>query len=413
MEYQELMSCVACGSTNLQRVLDLGAQPLANEYRDSSSVLKSYPLGLNTCTSCFHSQNTVSVNAEILFKEYSYVSGTSLTLARYFESFKNEIIANHGPTGKLLDIGSNDGSFLSTFKNSGWSVIGVDPAANLVVESVARGVTTIPAFFDQKLAKFLSSNFDVVVAMNVFAHTSDPLEILLGIRELLSENGTAYIQTSQANMFENSEFDTIYHEHISFFSVRSMKALVKRAGMFLNDVDIVPVHGNSYIWKVSLKDKLAAGVQSREDYEEALEFYEKDFYKKYARESLTIAEKISEKINEFRGQGYKIASYGAAAKGNTFLNFARIKLDYIFDDTPQKIGKIAPAGGNCRVLHSSGIAELSSKTLIIIPAWNFREEIKQNISTAITRSDCFTLLYYPELEVSLIRPSINPNAQSQ
>lgn len=412
MDYQELLSCVACGSPNLQRVLDLGAQPLANEYRDSSHVLKSYPLGLNTCTSCFHSQNTVSVNPEILFKEYSYVSGTSLTLARYFESLKNEIIANHGPTGKLLDIGSNDGSFLSTFNDSGWSVIGVDPAANLVVESVARGVKTIPAFFDQNLAELLSSEFDVVVAMNVFAHTADPLEILLGIRKLLGENGTAYIQTSQANMFENSEFDTIYHEHISFFSVRSMKALVKRAGMFLNDVNIVPVHGNSYIWKISMKNNLAVGIQNREDFEKALGFYEKDFYKKYAGEVLHFAVKVSEKINELRDQGYKIATYGAAAKGNTFLNFARIKLDYVFDDTPHKIGKIAPAGGGCRVLHSSRIAELSSKTLIVIPAWNFRDEIKQNISAVISRSDCLTLLYYPELEINEIRPGVIPNFQN-
>jgi len=395
-DYKLLVHCVACNSTNLSLVLDLGSQQLANEYSSSKVALQTFPLALNLCSNCFHSQLSVAVNPTRLFRDYLYVSGTSETLYKYFESLRDQIVLEHGANGKLLDIGSNDGTFLSTFNKTGWSTLGIDPAVNLITESTGRGVRTVPAFFTEELAGLLAPDFNIVVAMNVFAHTANPLDVLLGIKKTLGKNGVAYIQTSQANMFENSEFDTIYHEHISFFSVRSMKALLKRAGLVLVDVDFAPVHGKSYIWKIMRQDDAISNIIEREDKEEELGMYGLGLYKKFSVDAQDLARKVAAKIDEYRRDGYLIASYGAAAKGNTFLNFANISLDFVFDDTPHKIGKWAPAGG-CSVSNPAEIALLDGKTLFLIPAWNFKSEILGKISHLIKRNDCKSIVYYPTL----------------
>ena len=257
--YKLLRSCIACGSIDLQLTLNLKSQPLANNYVLTQETLETFPLSINTCKKCFHTQLGVSVEPEIMFENYAYVSGTSKTLSRYFDRFAENIIKTHGGKGKLLDIGSNDGSFLEKFKNTDWNTIGVDPAINLIVESHSKGVATIPSFFNSRISDVLANNFDVIVAMNVFAHTKEPLEILKCIELCLSSSGTAYIQTSQANMFEYGQFDTVYHEHISFFNVRSMKALLARTNLTLIDVRIEKIHGDSYLWVV----KKSSGYMKR------------------------------------------------------------------------------------------------------------------------------------------------------
>ena len=396
VDYTPLVHCVACDSIELKLVLDLGRQQLANEYMIGKHQPETFPLALNLCVDCFHSQLSIAVNPERLFRDYSYVSGTSETLYQYFENLRDQIILENGETGKLLDIGSNDGTFLSTFNETGWSTLGVDPAVNLIPESTGRDVRTIPAFFTAELAELLSTDFDVVVAMNVFAHTANPLDVLMGVKKTLGKNGTAYIQTSQANMFENSEFDTIYHEHISFFSVRSMKALLSGAGLALVNVDFAPVHGKSYVWKIKHEDQAVSTELDREDVEVNLGMYSHNLYEKFSTDANNLAKKVAEKVDEYRRAGYLIASYGAAAKGNTFLNFANISLDFIFDDTPHKIGKWAPAGG-CLVSNPTKIALLNNKTLFVIPAWNFKSEIQGRISKLLKRNDCKLLVYYPKL----------------
>jgi SAM-dependent methyltransferase len=245
LDFTPLLNCVACDNTISEVTLDLGKQPLANDFLEVYTVLETYPLKLMRCSNCFHSQLSIAVNPDRLFRQYSYISGTSETLSNYFEFLTSKILSEFGLAGKILDIGSNDGSFLAKYVGTQWSAIGIDPAVNLIPISLSKGVLTVPAYFNQKTAKLLTKDFDVIVAMNIFAHTNNPLEILLGIKECLKDNGKAYIQTSQAEMFFTGEFDTVYHEHISFFNVRSMKALLKRADLYLSDVSIVKIHGGS------------------------------------------------------------------------------------------------------------------------------------------------------------------------
>lgn len=393
--YTVLTACVACGESEMSTTLDLGSQPLANDFLEPGSKFDSYPLKLLRCSNCFHSQISIAVNPTRLFRDYSYVSGTSRTLSVYFDNFAKEIIRRFGSRKKILDIGSNDGSFLEKFGSSDWISIGVDPAVNLIPESTTKGVITIPTFFDERIAALLSNDFDVIVAMNVFAHTQDPLAILNAISECLASNGRAFIQTSQANMFTTGQFDTIYHEHISFFNVRSMKALLARAGLSLVDVSIVPIHGHSYLWEIRKGVESAIEIV-REIEEERLGLYDTKLYSDFSRIAKDIADFVSVTVKDFRNQNFKIVSYGAAAKGNTFINFADISLDYVFDDTPQKIGHISPAG-HCIVSAPTKLTEINSPVLIIIPAWNFSAEILEKIRLLRHNADDMYLTYFPEI----------------
>jgi 2-polyprenyl-3-methyl-5-hydroxy-6-metoxy-1,4-benzoquinol methylase len=397
VDYTILTDCVACGESELTTTLDLGSQPLANDFLEPGSEFDTYPLKLVRCSNCFHSQLSIAVNPARLFRDYSYVSGTSETLSVYFDNLAKMILHRFGSKKKILDIGSNDGSFLEKFGASDWISLGVDPAVNLIPESASRGVTTVPTFFDQNIASLLSHDFDVIVAMNVFAHTQHPLGILNGIARCLATNGRAFIQTSQANMFSSGQFDTVYHEHISFFNVRSMKALLARAELSLVEVTIVPIHGMSYLWEVQ-KGRQHAAELPREAEEEDFGLYELNLYSEFASLARNCSAHVVRTIKEFRDRNFKIVSYGAAAKGNTFINFAEISFDYIFDDTPQKIGRMSPAG-NCIVSDPAKLDEIESPLLIIIPAWNFAAEILEKIRLLRTNNDDMYLTYFPEIEL--------------
>ena len=399
-DFTELSTCVACLNSDLSCTLDLGYQPLANDFIDSNAELEEYPLKLMRCMECNHSQISISVNPARLFRNYVYVSGTSDTLDQYFNQLANKIVVEFGNNGKILDIGSNDGSFLSKFKDLGWLGLGVDPAINLISNSVSLGVLTIPAFFNLKVAKLLSSEFDVVVAMNIFAHTSDPLDILLGIKSCLRDNGKAFIQTSQADMFLTGQFDTVYHEHISFFNVKSMKALLARADMYLANVTIVPIHGGSYLWEIT-KNPNQECFSDREHFEHNMGFYGHDLYDKFSRSVDEKALKVKNIMQDFRTQNFTVVSYGAAAKGNTFINFSAIKLDYIFDDTPQKIGKRSPAGF-CNVSNPLLLAEINAPVLVLCPAWNFKEEILKKVRDLRRNPKDQFLTYFPEVDLQSI-----------
>jgi len=399
-DYTDITSCVACGHTKLETILDLGYQPLANDFLEPGSVLDTYPLKLVLCGSCFHSQLSIAVDPSRLFRHYSYVSGTSVTLSKFFDNFVNKLVAEYGNTAKILDIGSNDGSFLEKFKKTNWNTIGVDPAINLIPESAARSVVTIPTFFDQRIAEVLADDFDVVVAMNVFAHTQSPLDILIGIKSCLSDNGKAYIQTSQADMFITGEFDTVYHEHISFFNVLSMRALLKRAGLYLENVSIVPIHGGSYLWEIS-KSAGPESILAREAEETNIGLYKFDRYQNFARMALLKINEVQKIVKEFRDKNFTVVSYGAAAKGNTFINFGELNFDYIFDDTPQKIGKLSPAGG-CIVSDPKFLARIQSPILVIIPAWNFGAEILEKIRGIRNNEEDMYLTYFPQTELGSI-----------
>lgn len=397
--------CVACGSKHLKRVMDLGAQPLANSFRlPGDPELDTYPLAVNRCENCDHIQLTYSVNPELMFKNYLYVSGTARTMHEHFDNFANWVdteFNNTYRTGKtVLDIGCNDGTQLDYFRRLGYDTYGIDPAENLV--SIAKNNHTIwTDFFNEKSAEMIASNvksFDVITAQNVFAHGPDPLSFLLAAKKIMGPDTILFIQTSQADMIVNGEFDTIYHEHISFFNTLSMYKLCERAGLYLFRVEKTSIHGNSYIFCIS-------GVQRSGNVAEQLvkEFdaglYRKETYDTFAAKGPRIVEELIAEVAQYTRSdlGWLAVGYGAPAKGMTLLNYSSLKLDFIIDDNPLKQGRLTP-GSNIPIYPASKLDEYEGAICFVPLAWNFFDEIVDKIKRQRNNKHDRFIRYFPKVE---------------
>ena len=398
----ELTYCLACGNSDLTLTLSLGSQPLANNFLTDTSQNDFYPLAVNRCENCFHLQLTHVVDPAIIYKNYAYVSGTSQTYLDYmwwFAKWCREYSNNY--RGSVLDIGCNDGSQLDFFANLGFNTYGVDPAENLHLTSTSKGHRVVCGFWnEQSIGNLDNRQFDIVVAQNSFAHNPDPLTYLKLLKPLLKPKGLFFIQTSQADMVRNGEFDTIYHEHVNFYNINSMNKLCNRAGLSLVDVIKTPVHGVSYVFVVSAARSAPENIKNLIAMESDL--LSNDTYRAWAARARKISSEFSSRIEMFREQGYAIIGYGAAAKGMTLLNYATVNLDFIIDDNPMKQGKYSPG----RDIPVVGIDVLQTyknddKILFVPLAWNFFSEIKSKILTARKNSNDRFLKYFPEVVIEL------------
>ena len=395
--FTTLESCLACGASAPTAYLDLGLQPLANDYPAEPVDLPTFPLVVAYCTACSHSQLTVSVDPSRLFRHYLYVSGTTDTLRDYFRDFASGVEGTQGPGLRVLDIASNDGSLLAEFKARGHEVLGVDPAENLVAVAEERGVPTRPEFWTEETADTVGK-FDVIVAMNVLAHVPDPLGFLRGVRRALAPGGRAYLQTSQADMFANREFDTVYHEHLSYFSIRSFLALFERAGLRPIDLQKPPVHGTSFLWTCTdgdVQEAMSPRISKLLKAEEAGGWHQFSAYTEFGNEARERAAWVRATLTEQAAAGRRIVGYGAAAKGNTFLNFAGITLPVIFEDNPLKVGRYAP-GSLSPIASSEDVSSLNDPICVLVLAWNFADEIIRRVREArgANRGDT-AVTYFP------------------
>jgi SAM-dependent methyltransferase len=397
----EIKNCVACGSERLKLTLDLGKQPLANSYklrRDDSQI--EYPLAINRCEDCYHVQLTHAVDPQLMFDDYLYVSGTTKTGHEHFENFARFV--NNMSTGKtVLDIGCNDGTQLDYFKKLGYNTFGIDPAKNLY-EISKKEHTVFLDYFDTEFSSVFAQagiSVDVITAQNVFAHTANPLEFLLAAKQLMLDDSTLFIQTSQANMILNNEFDTIYHEHISFFNINSMDKLCKRAGLHLVGVEWMPIHGTSFIFIVRKKDD-GRNVQLLIDEERSKGLYSPETYVRYAKRCDEIVQQLKYECDFVRQSmiGWNIVGYGAPAKGMTLLNYAKLHLDFIIDDNPLKQGRFTP-GSSIPIYGPEKLDELKDTTLFVPLAWNFFEEIKARIKSRHDHKYDRFITYFPKVEI--------------
>jgi 2-polyprenyl-3-methyl-5-hydroxy-6-metoxy-1,4-benzoquinol methylase len=397
----EIKECIACGSKDLVPVLDLGFQPLANSYKkDPWEVEQTFPLAINRCEHCYHVQLTHKVNPELMFKDYAYVSGTAKTQLEYFNWFVGYITEKYGKTPKsVLDIGCNDGSFLNAWGGTGVKTYGVDPAENLYpVSSKHHSVEC--GFFTGK--EFGSKKFDVITCMNAFAHNADQLELLKNVRQRLSDDGLMFATTSQANMILNGEFDTIYHEHLSFYNIKSAKALCERAGLNLVDVYKHPIHGTSYIFVISKNPLTSSNFDIMFEEEKLSGLYLVDTYKKYAEDCYMIAEKFRNVIINHKERMIPVIGYGAPAKGNTLMNFAKQMPEFTIEDNPLKQGLFTPGVG-CPIKSPEYLQKLygNTETVCFVPlAWNFYDEIVSKIKTLRPEKKDIFVRYFPTFEVN-------------
>ena len=390
--YSTLKKCVACGGSNLKQFLDLDKQPLANNYHDGSGAGQEYPLGLNVCTDCWHTQLPVSVDPKVMFDHYIYVTGTSKTLRDYCDWFAKFVTDREQiEQGHILDIACNDGTQLDSFRKLGWKTYGIDPAKNLYEIAKQKGHMVRNAYWPIDYIKL-----HVITAQNVCAHTPNPLEFLKGVKQSLLPNGTAYIQTSQSQMYQRNEFDTTYHEHISFFSANSMKTLAERAGLVLTDIHITPIHGDSYVFILKHPGaEVMDSVQNTID-KEAKEYrHDLGFYQMFGNNANTILNNLKDLVDRCKKQGTPVVGYGAAAKGMTVLNAKNIQLDWIVDDNELKQNLFTP-GSNIPIKGRNSL-DIDEHIVVIPLAWNFFDEIKSNVNKIRGNKTTQYVQYFPKV----------------
>jgi len=399
----QLSHCVACGSSELTTVLDLEKQPLANSYKQNKDdVIPTYPLGVNHCNVCYHVQLSHQVNPDLMFKDYLYVTGTSKTMKDYcdwFAKFSQEYYKGYSGTARtVLDIGCNDGTQLDSYKDLGLATYGVDPAENLYERSSVNHNIFCGYFNDSYRDTNPPSTFDIINAQNVFAHTADPLSFLQTASEYMGAESVMFVQTSQAEMILNNEFDTIYHEHISFFNIKSMYMLTKRAGLHLIDVIKTPIHGTTYMFVISKYRQREYHIQNLIEMERLKGLYSDQTYIDYTSKCNLAVANLKQIIDHFKGEGYNVVGYGAAAKGNTVLNYSQAQLDFIVDDNPLKQGKYTP-GSSILIVPIDHLDTIGGPTLFVSLAWNFFKEIKAKIVNNHKNQEDRFLTYFPVVKI--------------
>jgi len=394
--YTEITQCRTCGCEELVEVLDLNNQPLANNYHEGEKQ-EEYPLKINVCSSCFHVQLSVVVNPDLMFKDYLYVSGTSETLHKYFEDFARLCEYFSRGLSRVLDIACNDGTQLDKFKEMGWKTTGVDPATNLYHLSCGNHYIVCD-YWNEDVAAKMYDTYGTIVAQNVFAHTHDLRTFLNACAVVADEKTNIFIQTSQADMIVNNEFDTIYHEHLSFFNTKSMKSCANLHGFSLVHIFKPEIHGGSYLFVLRKGEHDEYRAEREIKKEEDAGLYNLKTYTQYAKNCRKIAKDFNKQIQKFRKDGYKIVGYGAAAKGNTFLNFAEVDLDYIVDDNELKWNLMTP-GRDITIRDPQCLANENTDKLVVVPlAWNFFDEISAKCKK-ITGTDLSFIRYFPEVRV--------------
>ncbi len=397
---QKLLNCLCCKSKNLITTFDLDKQPLANSF-SSKKLNEKYELKLNLCKDCFHSQLDQSIDPSVMFDDYVYVSGTSKKLNEYFKSFSKKVEIEFNKRLNVLDIASNDGTLLKLFKSNGHNVLGIDPAKNLYEISKSQGIDTICNYWPLPKDVRLEKTFDVVIAMNVVAHVSNPSGFINEIRNYIHKKSKIYIQTSQSEMFVNNEFDTIYHEHISFFNVKSFLELLNNTDFVLESVVKVPVHGSSYLWKLSPRKKdfdKENTVKEMFDYESNIGLYNTNLYESFKNKADERISEVKNIIKHYKSLGYFIVCCGIAAKGMTFLNYGNINVDLFLDNNQLKQDKFVP-GYSQKVYSFEKLKRIHEKILFIIPAWNFKDEITLQLAQLRDTGFDEILTYYPDVEI--------------
>lgn len=386
--HKKRSTCRLCDSQNLQKVLSLAPSPPANAYVDESALTntqESFPLDVYFCKDCSHVQLLDVLEASTLFSDYVYVSGTSKSFVKHFEDYAKQLIEkNNLKEGDLvIDIGSNDGTFLRFFKDAGMRVLGIDPAKKIASAASENGIETLPEFFTTELADDILSRYgkaSLVTGNNVFAHIDDINSIVKGIKKLLDKNGVLTFEVSYlVDVYEKILFDTIYHEHLDYHKISSLNKYFLKQDMQLIDAERVDSHGGSI--RISVKNNhpentISDNVKMLEEYESNLGLNDVETYMKFSSKIDVLRNKLSDLVNKIKEEGKTIAGYGAPAKATTLMHHFHMddsKIDFIVDDNPLKQGLYTP-GTHIPILPSSAIYDKKPDYLLIL-AWNFSEPI--------------------------------------
>lgn len=399
--YRVADRCRVCGSAHLWQFLSLGDSPLANAFVRPGTPTPDprYPLALVKCEDCTQVQLTVVVRPEILFRDYAYASSASSSMIEHFRAMAGAITSRYATRGTLVvEIGSNDGVLLRPLAAAGARVLGVEPAENLAAVANAAGVETWNAFFSLSLARRIvveKGQARVVVANNVMAHIDDLDDLTQGLNALLDGDGVFVAEVPYlVELLDRVEFDTVYHEHLSYFSISALRTLFARRGLELFDVKRETVHGGSLRLHVGRPGRhpLTAGLTATLEDESRREMHDRVPYQEFARRVVVARDALRSLVHTLRTQGKRIAGYGAAAKGNTLLNYCGLASDdieFIVDSTPYKQGLLAP-GTRIPVVPESWILDRQPDYALLL-AWNHAEAIVRKNAEYVRRGGRFIL----------------------
>jgi len=379
--------CRSCDSTNGKLVLDLGVQPLANNLlrpEDLSKPEPKFPLRLAVCQSCWLLQITDLVPPTQLFSEYLYFSSVSDALVRHAREAAEHYIRDFSLSSQshVVEIASNDGYLLQNFTKAKITCLGIEPAANIAKVARERGIETLVEFFSNGLATKLAASgkkADLILGNNVFAHAPNVNDFVSGLKILLQPKGRIILEFPYAiDFIEHTEFDTIYHEHVFYFTVTALQPLFARHGLEIYRVERLPIHGGSLRLFVShtgdhpidnsvpnlLKDENRKGADSLR------------YYEGFANQVLEIKQALLDLLSKLRKDGKRVAAYGASAKGSTLLNFYGVgkdHLEFIADRSTYKQGRLTP-GTHMPILPAEALLEKRPDYTLLL-TWNFADEI--------------------------------------
>jgi len=380
-----IQACRSCGGHHLELVLSLGETPLANALLTKEQLTQPearFPLDLVFCTDCSLVQITETVPPEQLFSHYLYFSSFSDTMLRHAGQIAGRLIQERrlGPESLVVELASNDGYLLKFYRDAGVPVLGIEPAANIAEAARQSGIPTVTKFFGADVAAELRGSgqmADVVHANNVLAHVSDLNGFVSGIATILKPEGVAVVEVPHVKvMLEALEFDTIYHEHLCYFSLIALQALFRRHGLKIVDVERLPIHGGSLQLFIQSQGTLSAAVSALEREERAMGLDKIGFYKDFGSRVQDLRTRLRGLLDGLKSGGKRIAAYGASAKGSTLLNYCGIggeTLDFVVDRSTVKQGLYTP-GTHLAILPPEAVEERRPDYMLLL-VWNLADEI--------------------------------------
>jgi SAM-dependent methyltransferase len=408
------MICRHCSSPNMKPVIDLGSSPPSNAYllpEDLTKLEKWFPLKVNVCNECFLVQTEDYANADELFDvDYAYFSSFSKTMLDHSKCYVDDMVARYSlnKDSMVIEIAANDGYLLQYVKDKNIPCLGVEPTKSTAEAARGKGLEVVEEFFGVALAKKLVDkgfSAHLTVANNVLAHVPDINDFVKGFGILLKPDGVATFEFPYlVNLIEKAQFDTIYHEHFSYLSMIAVKNIFEINGMHIFDVELIETHGGSLRVFAERADRVDIRAESKA-VSELLRSEGVSGYMTYQAYSgfQTTAEKVKDELLEFlikaKRDGKSVCAFGAAAKGNTFINFAGIRPDLIqavADSNPAKQGKFMP-GSRIPIVSEEVLASYTPDYVIILP-WNLKEEISARLGY-MREWDCQFVVGIPKLEI--------------
>lgn len=385
--FTEVLGCLACGAYGLQKYLDLGSQPLANTYQKKYKKLKNFPLEVFFCRECSHSQLGGYVDPKMMFSDYKYVSGTTETLRKHFEKLVDDLYLNNrfkNANIPILEIGCNDGTLLSIFRDRKYTNIeGVDPADNLRKITIDKEIPVLVDFWSSNTAWRMLKNYKVIIGTNVFAHNLNPLDFLKGCSRVLDPEGIVVFEFpySSSTIVKNPDLGQIYHEHMNYFNVKSFAILAERAGFSIEEVHLTEIHGGSvrFVMVKSTKPHaLCVRLLIQSEHEIGLDLFET--YENFNSKIHTSIKDLRDILHNYFMAESNIVVYGASAKSSTLLHTSNELRSYIFgfvDDNKLKQGLHTPSG---HYIYSPDCFTNHINVSYLIGSPNFFPEIKERLT---------------------------------